>query len=69
MAHISTYKELRVYQAAMAAAMRIFEVTKNFPLRKDIRSSIRFGAHRGPFAQTLEKRGESDGTAFTSSAN
>lgn len=31
MAHISTYKELRVYQAAMAAAMRIFQVTKNFP--------------------------------------
>ena len=31
MAHISTYKELRVYQAAMDAAMRIFEISKQFP--------------------------------------
>ena len=31
MAHISTYKELRVYQAAIAATMRIFQLTKNFP--------------------------------------
>jgi four helix bundle protein len=30
-AHISSYKELRVYQAAMAAAMRIFEISKRFP--------------------------------------
>ena len=31
MAHIKSYKELRVYQAAMEAAMRIFELTKSFP--------------------------------------
>src|SRR5436190_16302046 len=31
MGHISSYKELRVYQAAMDAAMRIFELTKRFP--------------------------------------
>src|SRR5712671_358306 len=31
MAHISSYKELRVYQAAMNAAMRIFEISKRFP--------------------------------------
>ena len=31
MAHISSYKELRVYQAAMDAAMRIFEISKRFP--------------------------------------
>src|SRR2546423_10341143 len=31
MGHISSYKELRVYQAAMDAAMRIFEITKRFP--------------------------------------
>jgi four helix bundle protein len=29
--HISSYKELRVYQAAMDAAMRIFEISKRFP--------------------------------------
>ena len=31
MSHISSYKELRVYQAAMDAAMRIFHITKRFP--------------------------------------
>ena len=31
MAHITSYKELRVYQAAMGAAMRIFEISKQFP--------------------------------------
>jgi four helix bundle protein len=31
MPHISSYKELRVYQAAMEAAIRIFELTKHFP--------------------------------------
>ena len=31
MGHIDSYKELRVYQAAMDSAMRIFELTKRFP--------------------------------------
>ena len=31
MAHISSYKELRVYKAARDAAMRIFEISKRFP--------------------------------------
>ena len=31
MSHISSYKELRVYKAAMDAAMRIFEISKRFP--------------------------------------
>src|SRR5215218_3735320 len=31
MGHIGSYKELRVYVAAMEAAMRIFELTKKFP--------------------------------------
>ena len=31
MPHISTYKELRVYQAALDAAVRIFELRKSFP--------------------------------------
>jgi four helix bundle protein len=30
-ARISSYKELRVYGAAMAAAMQVFEATKKFP--------------------------------------
>jgi four helix bundle protein len=31
MQSIRSYKELRVYQAAIEAAMRIFEITKRFP--------------------------------------
>jgi 23S rRNA-intervening sequence protein len=31
MPNIRSYKELRVYQAAMDAAMQIFELTKVFP--------------------------------------
>jgi hypothetical protein len=31
---IRSYKELRVYQAAMDAAMRIFELTKTFPIEE-----------------------------------
>ena len=34
MPHIANYKELRVYQAAMKAAMRIFEITKLFPIEE-----------------------------------
>jgi four helix bundle protein len=34
MSHISSYKELRVYQAAMKAAMRIFELSKLFPIEE-----------------------------------
>lgn len=34
MAHISSYKELRVYKAAMDAAMRIFEISKRFPVEE-----------------------------------
>lgn len=31
-AHIDSYRELRVYATAMDAAMRIFELTKSFPV-------------------------------------
>jgi hypothetical protein len=31
MAMIGSYRELRVYHAAMDAAMKIFELTKRFP--------------------------------------
>ena len=36
MPHISSYKELRVYQAAMDAAMKIFEISKRFPAERKI---------------------------------
>ncbi len=31
---INSYKELRVYQSAMEAAMKIFEITKTFPVEE-----------------------------------
>lgn len=34
MADIRSYRELRVYQAAMDAAMRIFELSKRFPVEE-----------------------------------
>jgi four helix bundle protein len=34
MKNIRSYKELRVYQAAIDAAMRIFEITKRFPMEE-----------------------------------
>jgi len=34
MTNIRSYNELRVYQAAIDAAMRIFEITKRFPLEE-----------------------------------
>src|SRR5205807_4590879 len=34
MVNIRGYKELRVYQAAMDAAMQIFELTKGFPVEE-----------------------------------
>ena len=34
MQNIRSYKELRVYQAAMDAAMKIFELSKRFPIEE-----------------------------------
>ena len=34
MQHIKSYKELRVYQTVIDAAMRIFELTKRFPIEE-----------------------------------
>jgi hypothetical protein len=34
MQHIKSYKDLRVYQAAIDAAMSIFELTKKFPVEE-----------------------------------
>ena len=34
MQHIQSYKDLRVYQAAIEGAMRVFELTKRFPIEE-----------------------------------
>jgi hypothetical protein len=63
MADIRSYKELRVYQAAMDAAMRIFELSKRFP--PDERYSLTDQVRRAVLDRcvpTLERRGESAAT-------
>jgi len=62
MPNIRSYKELRVYQMAMAAAMKIFELSKRFPLRKDIRLQIKFVAAHAQCVRTLGKHGANDVT-------
>ena len=37
---ISSYKDLRVYQSAMDAAMQVFEVTKGFPPEEEKYSMV-----------------------------
>ena len=34
MQHIQSYRDLRVYHAAIEAAMRVFELTKQFPIEE-----------------------------------
>ena len=69
MPHISSYKELRVYQNAMAAAMRIFELTKRFPIEEGIHLLIRFDDHRVQCALTSAKRGVNVGIEHISLAS
>ena len=62
MENIRSYKELRVYKAAMDAAMKIFELSKRFPPeeRYSLTDQIR-AEHLDPFAQISAKGGESGG--------
>jgi hypothetical protein len=55
MSHISIYKELRVYQAAMKAAMRIFELSKHFPIEE--RYSLTDQIRRLSFSLFQHRRG------------
>jgi hypothetical protein len=59
MGDIRSYKELRVYQTAMDAAMRIFELSKRFPTEEKFSLTDRYDAALDLFVQTSEKRGES----------
>ena len=69
MPHISSYKELRVYQAAMDAAMRIFTLQNAFRQKRGMDSQIKLGGPRGQFVRTLAKRGASDDIELHSSAS
>ena len=48
MARIISYKELRVYQAAMDAAMRIFHCRSDFLPKRDTLLRIKFDGHHDP---------------------
>jgi hypothetical protein len=51
-----TFRDLRAYQAARAAAKEIFEITHS--RKSDIRLPIRFGGHHDPSPRTSPKPGE-----------
>ncbi len=69
MSHISSYKELRVYQAAMKAAMRIFELSKHFPIEERYSLPTKYDEPLGQFVPTSAKPGESADTQLTSSVS
>ena len=57
MDRIRSYKELRVYQAAIDAAMRIFEITKRFRLKNVSQWLTKYADLHVQSARTLERRG------------
>ena len=69
MQSIRSYKELRVYQAAIDAAMRIFEVTKRFPLKSVFQWSTKCDEHRDRSAPILAKLGASGAIPLTFAAS
>src|SRR5688572_15795628 len=69
MPNIRSYKELRVYQAAIEAAMRIFEITKRFPAEERFSMVDRMRRLPDRFAQISEKRGGSVAIRRTLRAN
>ena len=58
---INSYKELRVYQSAMEAAMEIFQITKSFPPEEKYSMVDQMAVLHGPYALTLPKHGVSEG--------
>jgi len=69
MSHISSYKELRVYQAAMKAAMRIFELANTSQSKNGTRLPTKYDEPLGQFVPTSAKPGESADTQLTSSVS
>ena len=59
MENIRSYKELRVYIAAMDAAMRIFDLTKGFPAEERYSLTDQIGGLRAPCALILVRDGAS----------
>ena len=55
---INTFRELRVYSAAISGTMGIFELPKSFPSEENIRLQIKSEGHRDQYAQILERPGE-----------
>jgi len=59
MPNIRNYKELRVYQAAIDAAMRIFEITKRFPAEERFSMVDQMRRASRSVVRTLVRHGES----------
>ena len=68
MPKIRSYKELRVYQAAMDAAMKIFELSKTFPVEERYSLTDQIVSVHDQFAPTSVKLGANDVIQLTSSA-
>ena len=59
MQNIRSYKELRVYQAAIDAAMRIFELTKRFPPEERYSMTDQMRRASRSVCSNIGERGES----------
>jgi hypothetical protein len=58
---IGSYRDLDVYKTAMEGAIRIFELTKNFPLKRGSPLLTRSAVRRARCAQILERSGARGG--------
>jgi len=60
MARKTSYKQLRVYQAAMDAAMRIFQLSKRSSAEERYSLTDQIRGHRGPFVPISARAGGND---------
>ena len=69
MAVIKSYRDLRVYQAAMDAAMQVFEVTQSFPKEETYALVDQIRRSSRSVCTNLAEGGVEDATRRISSAN
>lgn len=66
---IKSYRDFRVYQAAMDAAMRIFEVTKTFPAEEKYSMVDQMRRCSRSVCTNIAKRGERAAMSYISLAS
>lgn len=69
MEKIRNFRELRVYQSSIEAAMEIFEITRNFPTEEKYSMVDKFAVLRVLYVPISQKRGENVFTKLILSAN